>query len=78
MGQVAPGMQAGDLLDGLGQGVDQAAGGVGSLGKDSGAELADEPGGAVTTAGAGAVGGAEPIQHHGQARSEDAGPVLVR
>jgi hypothetical protein len=27
--QVASGMQAGDLLDGLGQGVDQAAGRVG-------------------------------------------------
>jgi hypothetical protein len=63
--QVTPRMEAGDLLDGLGQGVDQAAGGVGGEGEQSGAELADEPGGAVATAGPGAVGGAEPIEHHG-------------
>jgi hypothetical protein len=33
--QVAARMEASDLLDGLGQGVDQAAGGIGSLGKDA-------------------------------------------
>src|SRR5215211_4932831 len=71
-------MEAGDLLDRLGQGVDRAAGRVGGKGEQSRAELVDEPGGAVAAAGAGAVGGAEPIQHHGQARSEDARPVLIR
>src|SRR5215211_8354222 len=70
-------MEAGDLLDRLGQGVDRAAGRVGGKGEQSRAELVDEPGGAVATAGAGAVGGAEPIQHHGQAGGEDTGPVLV-
>ena len=78
MGQVAARMEAGDLADGLGQGIGQAVGGVTGFGEESGAELVDEPGGAVAAAGAGAVGGAEPIQHHGQARGEDARPVLIR
>jgi hypothetical protein len=63
--QIASRMEAGDLLDGLGQGVDQAARRVGSLGKQPWAELADVPGGPVATASAGAIGGAQPIQHHG-------------
>ena len=77
MVKVAAGMQAGHLADGLGQGIGQAAGRVGGEGEESRAELADVPGGAVATAGPGAIGGAQPIQDHGQARSEDAGPVLV-
>jgi hypothetical protein len=52
--------------------------GVGSLGKHPGAELADEPRGAVATAGAGAIRGAEPIQDDRQAGGQDAGPVLIR
>src|SRR4029453_5023142 len=71
-------MEAGDLADGFGQGIGQAAGWVGSLSQQPWAELADVPGGAVAAAGAGAVGGAQPIQHHGQARGSDAGPVLIR
>jgi integrase len=51
--QIAPRTEAGDLLDGLGQGVDQAVGGVGSLGKHPWAELTDKPRGAVAAASAG-------------------------
>jgi hypothetical protein len=69
-------MQGSDLPDGLGEGVGQAVERIGGLGKESWAELADVPGGAVATAGA--VGGAEPIEHDGQPGGEDAGPVLVR
>ena len=71
-------MQAGDLADGPGQGVDQAAVGVGGQGQQSRTELADEPRCAVATAGAGPIGGAQAIQHHGKARGGDGGPVLVR
>src|ERR671912_1655957 len=71
-------MQGSDLPDGFGQGIGQAAGWVGSLSQQPWAELADVPGRAVATAGAGAVGGAQPIQHDGQARGCDAGPVLIR
>jgi hypothetical protein len=38
----------------------------------------DVPGDAVAAAGAGAVWGAQAVQDDGQARSEDAAPVLVR
>jgi hypothetical protein len=78
MGEVASGVEAGDLLDRLGQGVDQATARVGGLGKDTWAELAHVPGRAVAAAGAGAIGGAVPVQDDGQAGDEDAGPVLVR
>jgi hypothetical protein len=53
---------------GVGQGIGQTAGRVGGEGEESGAELADVPGRAVTTAGPGAIRSAQPIQHHRQAR----------
>jgi hypothetical protein len=53
MGQVAAGMQAGDLADGLGQRIGRTNGGLRCQGQQSRAKLADEPRRAVTTAGAG-------------------------
>src|ERR671912_185810 len=77
MSQVAAWMQAGDLADGLGQRIGRTIGGLRCQGQQSRAKLADEPRRAVATAGPGPIGGAEAIQHDGQAGGCDAGPVLI-